>query len=93
MATHLAIDSSFGQQTLEGRFVNLVRALETLCRHHGLGTQDLMVSLDASQQAAVMFAAAASFRLRTASVTNSTRLPVLSSPSTANFTQTSVTTP
>src|SRR5258708_39777203 len=47
----------------------------------------------AARNAAVISAAAASSRLRTASVTSSTRFPVLRRPSTAHFTQISVTTP
>ncbi len=47
----------------------------------------------AARNAVVISAAAASFRLRTASVTSSTRLPVLSRPKAASFTQISVTTP
>jgi hypothetical protein len=53
VSTNQAIDSSFRNQTLEGRFVNLVRAFETLCRHHGLAAQDLLANLDPGQQAAV----------------------------------------
>jgi hypothetical protein len=51
--THLTIDASFARQTLETRLVSLIRAFETLCCHHGLGTQDLMSNLDATQQSAV----------------------------------------
>jgi hypothetical protein len=52
-AMNQAIDSSIRHQTIESRFVNLVRALETLCRYHGLSKQDLMVNLDGRQQPAV----------------------------------------
>lgn len=53
VVTNLAIDTSLRRQTLEMRFVNLVRAFETLCRHHGLAAQNLMANLEATQQAAV----------------------------------------
>jgi len=50
VAMNRAISASKQPQTLEDRFVSLVRAFETLCYHYGLGTQDLMVSLDVLQQ-------------------------------------------
>lgn len=51
--TNLAIDTSLRRQTLENRFVNLIRAFETLCQYHGLAAQDLMANLEASQQTTV----------------------------------------
>jgi hypothetical protein len=53
VVTNLAIDTSLRRQTLESRFINLVRAFETLCQHHGLAAQNLMANLETSQQVTV----------------------------------------
>jgi hypothetical protein len=39
--------------TLEGRFISLCRAFETLCRHHGFINQNLAARLEPAQQEAV----------------------------------------
>ncbi len=39
--------------TLEGRFISLCRAFETLCRHHGFINQNLASRLEPAQQEAV----------------------------------------
>jgi hypothetical protein len=50
VAMNRAINVSMHSQTLEDRFVSLVRAFETLFHHYDLSTQDLMTTLEVSRQ-------------------------------------------